>query len=168
MDIAEHYARTFMEVLKNHSVNKKTPVPEWSVVRVSYSEHSKCICTNEIAWKYHIKNSITNDELIVGSDCVKRWGVPFPLTCKVCGAALKDKVNRAQEGKYICPSCVREGDKILTLNGPWKGMKFSDVVKNLTWATWIVDKAGCQRDSVVAFKCYARMTVEGARPRDQT
>jgi hypothetical protein len=168
MDIAEHYARTFMEVLKEHSVNKKTPVLEWSVVRVSYSEHSKCICTNEIAWKYHIKNFITDEELIIGSECVKRWGVSFPLHCSVCSRELKDKINRAQEKKLVCPSCTRDGDKILTFNGPWKGMKFSDVLKNIAWTTWIVNKAGCQNSSVLAFKSYARLTVTSAALRAQT
>jgi hypothetical protein len=69
--------KKFKEVLlaNSVSVDYKEAIEEW----ISHGEHFKmsnyCICEHEIINNYIVTNSLNNNQLTIGSCCIKRFGI---------------------------------------------------------------------------------------------
>lgn len=144
------YNERFYLRLCEESVNKEDPVPEWFVQDTEGGDGS-CICGKELKVLYTIKNRLNGKHLIIGSECQKKFGVECAVLCEQCEKPLSNVSNRVKENNMICPRCTRENKKeqtkldklgrtIMKWNGPWKGMTFSDVAKNIQWTEWFLNK----------------------------
>lgn len=108
----EFHAKEFMRRLREESVNKHDPLPEWTIPRlysIDFTANcgSTCICKKEIKVVYEIFNKNTNNRLEIGSDCAERW-FKAKFICKQCSAPLGNIKKRLKEDNFICPSCSRE------------------------------------------------------------
>lgn len=156
-------SKKFFETLRDQSVFKNDPIPEWKVLTEFECEgdgSNYCICSTPILYQYCIENRYNKNRLIIGSECIKRWDVEF--TCKDCGAALGNITQRLLKKNFVCPPCTREraererqkealkqkmidlqitrlGRFVLYWEGPYDGRPFSEVVKNLPYTEYLVN-----------------------------
>ena len=101
----------FFEILRRFSDNKFDPVPEWELLTDKFFEkETRCICTTPIERNFYIRHKRTGKELVIGSECVKRWIHP-KLTCKQCESPLGRIDKRIQTQDFVCPKCKREAKK---------------------------------------------------------
>ena len=103
-------AKNFFTVLRDNSVFKDDPIPEWEVKNkieaFEGKEVSYCICSTPIIHEFKIRNKINGNELKIGSECVKRWG--FKVVCKSCKSSLGNIVKRLVKEDFLCPACKKE------------------------------------------------------------
>jgi len=95
----------FLEVLKKYSDNKNDPIPEWHLQ--GFDPHggaTKCICETPILLNYRIIHKRTQVQLLIGSECVKRWLNPR-LECEVCKCPLGCIMKRYQTFDFKCRKC---------------------------------------------------------------
>jgi hypothetical protein len=97
----------FYRVLRQNSVSQEDPIPEWKVVHhVDGDGSSKCICSTPILYQHTIENTLNGRQLIIGSECVKRWNVKF--ICEECQSPLGNITQRLIKKNFLCPECTRE------------------------------------------------------------
>lgn len=97
--------KIFLEVLKYYSDNKEDPIPEWHLQGfVPNGGATECICETPIVLNYKIIHKRTLQELIIGSECVKRWMNPR-LECEVCKSPLGCIMKRYQFFDFKCRAC---------------------------------------------------------------
>ena len=128
----DYYAKKFLEVLREHSQNKQDPVSEWELTDdVTPEASSNCICTKDIKVLYYIKNILSGEILIIGSDCAERWLSPG-LECKWCMCSLGNVMQRRREKKFYCRACsskmTKLGEKSIDYRG--KVYKLKEVIKD--------------------------------------
>ena len=154
----QEHAKEFFKVLREHSVHKDDPIPEWSVVDSNhYATH--CICKHYIQNIFIIQNKITGKRLDVGSDCIKKWSIEFNLRCRNCRSILGNKEKRLMNNDLICPQCKRKADKLdlytmFWTGGPWHGLFFKDVVKNKEWVDHLINVDFPSSKTLQLFKEY--------------
>ena len=103
--------KIFLEVLKQYSDNKNDPIPEWHLQGfVPTGGKTHCICETPIILNYKIIHKRTLVELIIGSECVKRWLNPR-LECEVCKCPLGCIMKRYQLFDFKCRKCKTEERK---------------------------------------------------------
>lgn len=103
----EHKAKKFFEKLREKSVFKQDPIPEWSVIHdIEGDGSSTCICSTPIQYQFTIRNKLNGMHLVIGSECVKRFGIEF--VCDNCGASLGNITQRLIKKDYLCPLCKKE------------------------------------------------------------
>jgi hypothetical protein len=100
--------KRFFEVLREHSEDKNDPTPEWEFGgMVLHGAKERCICGTKILLNYLITHKRTKKQLIIGSECIKRWINP-KMTCEDCDAPLGQVLKRARTNDYLCRSCKKE------------------------------------------------------------
>lgn len=105
------HAMEFLKRLREESVNKSDPLPEWTTPKLCVSEFLDtagcyCICKKKIYNVYEIFNINTNKRLEIGSDCAERW-FKAKYICEQCRAPLGNVKKRMAEKNFICPKCAR-------------------------------------------------------------
>ena len=101
----------FFEILRQYSDNQYDPLPEWELVLGKFMEkESRCICSTPIERNFYICHKRTGKELVIGSECVKRWINP-KLICKQCKCPLGRFAARIKTQDFLCPSCKRIAKK---------------------------------------------------------
>ena len=101
----------FFEVLRSFSDNQYDPLPEWELVTDKFIEREiRCICTTPIERNFFIRHKRTGKELVIGSECVKRWLNPR-IVCKECDSPLGRVTKRIELQDFICPDCKRSKRK---------------------------------------------------------
>jgi hypothetical protein len=86
--------KRFFEVLREYSDDKNDPTPEWEFQgMVLHGVKEKCICGTKILLNYLISHKRTKKQLIIGSECIKRWIQP-KMTCEHCDAPLGQVLKR--------------------------------------------------------------------------
>lgn len=103
------YAKRFVKVLREKSINKEEPIREWELVPSlkgsTGGKETSCICGKEIKDTYIIRNKHTNETLIIGCECVKRFDIERRLDCKECGKQMTGVFRRLRDGDMICRLC---------------------------------------------------------------
>ena len=100
--------KRFFEVLRQHSDDKNDPTPEWEFTGMVFNGvKEKCICGTKILLNYLITHKRSKHQLIIGSECVKRWIKP-KMTCEDCDAPLGRVLERARKNDFLCRSCKKE------------------------------------------------------------
>lgn len=109
MEDLEHQPNLrFFEILRDFSDDKRDPVPEWEFKGfITTGTKEKCICGTKILLNYQIVHKRTQKQLIIGSECIKRWIQP-KLSCSRCDAPLGRVLERTRKGDFHCRSCKRE------------------------------------------------------------
>jgi hypothetical protein len=107
----EYHAREFLRRLREESVNKDDPIPEWSIPKLISFEYNetggRCICKKDIFQIFQIENKHTKKTLLIGADCAKRW-FSARYSCHRCKKPLGNIVKRLRESNFICPACAKE------------------------------------------------------------
>ena len=108
MTETEHHVNLrFFEVLREHSDDKHDPIPEWEFKGfITRGTKEKCICGTPIELNYLIEHKRTQKQLIIGSECVKRWIQP-KLECEECGNPLGRVMERTRKKDFLCRSCKK-------------------------------------------------------------
>jgi len=112
----EEHAREFLKQLREASVNKHDPLPEWTTPKYVFYETFEetggtyCICKKKICNIYTITNKNTNKTLTIGSDCAERW-FKSRYNCETCKSPLGNIKKRLSEKNFICPACARKNKK---------------------------------------------------------
>jgi hypothetical protein len=146
---ARDHAIQFMRVLTERSIHKDDPVPEWEVIRL-HGGNGICICGMNILNLYTISNIITNEELVIGSECQKRWNLKCNICCDKCDSPLGNLTKRLKDKNYICPECTREERRVqkriaklenytMYLKGPWYNHTFKEVAILERWVEKILN-----------------------------
>ena len=152
-------AKRFFEILREQSMYKNDPVPEWKVVPEVECEDDGtgvCICSTPIVYKYCIENKHNGNRLTIGSECVKRWNLEF--TCKDCKAPLGNVTQRLLKKNFFCPECTKRKknqEKIrqqmllarqkelerytLFWYGPDYKRKFKDVIQDIPYVERLIN-----------------------------
>jgi len=149
MPSAKEYAIRFRQELIKHSIHKDDPIPEWEVTKI-HGGDGECICTMKIKNLYTIKNKITEEELVIGSECQEKWNVRCNICCEKCDSPLGNLKKRFKDGNYICPECTREERRIkklidkydkyiMYLKGPWQNLSFKEVASLPRWVERILN-----------------------------
>ena len=104
-DLEECPNTKFFTVLRQYSDNKHDPIPEWQLVGfVERGGKDRCICGTAIMLNYMIRHKISGVELIIGSECVKRWMDP-KIVCERCKEPLGRVLERYRRKDFKCRSC---------------------------------------------------------------
>lgn len=108
----EYHAREFIKRLREESVNKSDPLPEWTTPKLCVTEFEDtagcyCICKKKIQNVYEIFNINTDKRLEIGCDCAERW-FKAKYVCEKCKSPLGNVKKRMAEQNFICPKCARE------------------------------------------------------------
>ena len=159
---AKFHHQEFIRVLREESVHKDDPIPEWEVDGVLDGD-GKCICTKELKRVFLIRNKITEKQLPVGCDCIKRWDIQHVMSCNNCGSALGNKLKREKEKDYICTTCKKEEKKqeaartkflndlisakgkwICYIRGPCYNKSYKEVFSNTNFLDYIVNQVPAQ------------------------
>lgn len=151
-------ARLFHSILRENSMNKEDPIPEWKLV-VDYEGdgEERCICSTPIVYKYVIENKHTGTRLIIGSECIKRWNIEF--LCKDCGSHLGNITRRLAKKDFVCPDCKKREERrkkvkeaadterrkklasyVLYWYGPYYKRKFSDVIDDIPYVEFLLNQ----------------------------
>lgn len=149
----EFKRKTFFGVLREHSFCKEDPISEWAIVKdIEGDGSSTCICTTPILYEFVIENKLTKKQLVIGSECVKRWNIEF--TCKSCGCHLGNITKRLIKKDYVCPACKRQqkkdekarqevkeryGNLRFFWYGPYYQKKFSDVIDDIDYVEKVLN-----------------------------
>lgn len=110
----KEHAMMFIKRLKEESVNKFDPFPEWTTPKLISLEFEEtggtCICKKHIHQIFEIVNKETGKRLEIGCDCAERWfGARYFCSC--CKAVLGNLRKRLREQNFICPACARKEKK---------------------------------------------------------
>ena len=150
MPSAKDHAIQFRQELEKHSVYKEDPIPEWEVVYMD-DGNEECICGMKIKNLYTIKNKLTNQQLIIGSECQEKWNVACSISCITCKSPLGNLKRRLKEKNYTCPECSREERRIkkrikkletytmFLKGGPWYNLSFKEVALLPKWVEAILN-----------------------------
>lgn len=107
----EYHAREFLRRLREESINKDDPIPEWTTPKLISFEYNEtggqCICKKDIHQLFQIQNKTTKTTLIIGADCAKRW-FNAQYHCQQCNTPLSNVVKRLRESNFICPGCAKQ------------------------------------------------------------
>jgi hypothetical protein len=145
-DLLAFRAKTFFQVLRDHSQDKEDPISEWEFAEVVDGDgHMTCICTTPIRYLYKIRNRVTHDTLIVGSECIKRW-MGGLLRCQRCDCRLGNIRARLRKKQFHCRICrqilqreesQRKNSKLSTLRlfwfGPYYKKQFREVIDDVPY-----------------------------------
>jgi len=161
MGEAAYYAEIFERKMREKSIHKGDFIQEWELAMKCHRAASQCICTHQIEENYFIRNKITGEQCIIGSDCVQRWLNP-KMNCKKCKEPLGCIMTRIKKKDFYCRSCKleiikrneekeRENRKIkqktikmfsswtLAYPGPWKGKLFPVVCETEEWVETLIN-----------------------------
>lgn len=117
----------FFEILRKFSTNPYDPVPEWELDTTKFiATKSRCICTTPIERNFYIRHKQSGKELVIGSECVKRWINPR-LVCKTCDSPLGRVDKRIETQDFLCPKCKREAKKKLRDEAQEKAKKIQQL-----------------------------------------
>lgn len=103
--------KRFFQVLVEHSDSREDPISEWKLVGyVLNGGATHCICDTQITLNYKIIHKRTQKELIIGSECVKRWLNP-KLVCEQCQTPLGCVMERFKNADFFCRRCKVQKQK---------------------------------------------------------
>lgn len=144
----------FFEVLRSVSDNQYDPLPEWELLTDKFMEREiRCICTTPIERNFFIRHKRTGKELVIGSECVKRWLNPFAV-CSECQSPLGRITKRIETKDFVCPECKRDKKKketarrnqLATFRFYWGGYgtkhyknKFCDVIDDIPYVEHLLN-----------------------------
>lgn len=99
--------KRFLQVLRDHSTNQTDPIEEWDLLGfVSNGGATHCICDTQIILNYCIQHKQTKKQLMIGSECVKRWINP-KLVCERCQTTLGCVMKRIRYQDFHCRQCKK-------------------------------------------------------------
>lgn len=163
----------FFEVLREYSFDKRDPLHEWEFVPEKHTVRSeKCICTTPIQNNYYIRHKQTKKELIVGSECIKRWIQP-QLLCKECSSPLGRVCERVRLKDFICGKCKRKekarraermkklGNYRLLFGKKYYQRLFKEVIDDIPYVEFLLNlKMNVIPSSLEAFYEYCSLVYE--------
>jgi len=173
MELEQQPNLRFFEVLRTFSDDKSDPVPEWEFRGTVLSgTKEKCICGTKILLNYLIVHKRTQKQLIIGSECIKRWIQP-KLSCSRCDAPLGRVLQRIKKEDYHCRRCKREikqeeALKILKMGnfrlfwyGKYYQRKFSEAIEDIPYVeTVLTIPEEKQNESLRAFMKFISLYYE--------
>jgi hypothetical protein len=111
----------------SHSKNYSVAINEWSVITHNSSNCIEyCICSHKIEINNHVKNNINGNILVIGSECINKFGSgnmktnlrivsnirKYTGTKRLCQGCCKHKISEeAEEWKTLCKSCYKNGER---------------------------------------------------------
>lgn len=165
--------KRFFEVLRAFSDNQHDPIPEWEFQpHIHTVKTDRCICTTRIENNFYIKHKRTGKQLVIGSECVKRWMMPR-LLCKGCSSPLGRVCERVRRQDFLCRDCKRflkrlETEKLKKLGnykllwgGKYYGRTFEEVAQDLPYVEFLLNLPVSPRPkTLMAFEEYASLLYE--------
>jgi hypothetical protein len=94
----------FLKTLKEHSLDKENPIPEWKVLQKQERQDTKCICSTKIMRVFFIQNQHTQEILQVGNVCVEQW-MGLAVYCLQCDKFLPKEKRKVSSTDFLCETC---------------------------------------------------------------
>ena len=143
--------KRFFEVLRQFSEDKRDPIHEWEFLpHIHNVRAERCICTTPIQNNFYIQHKRTKKQLIIGSECVKRWIHP-KLQCKECDAPLGRVCERVRKQDFLCGKCKRRlkaereekirklGNYKLLFGKRYYQRLFKDIVEDIPYTEFLLN-----------------------------
>lgn len=109
----------FIEILKENSVsdNYDDIINEWRLYEYSLLPHvNNCICGINIDKNFIIKNNLNDNELIVGSTCIKKF--------------MKKEMYEEANKILKYEKFIKKNNETILESGKYKNMKYHDIFIN--------------------------------------
>jgi hypothetical protein len=145
--IASSYHKKFKEAIiqNSNSDNYEEAIREWDVVKYdrTLGRKSQCICTHSISDNYHVRHWQDDKTLVIGSECIKRFGTDEQKAtseklksdherktrdCQRCGRRFRKEGAQSEdhcEGCHLelttrtCGNCSRRYQKVDAKSDRW-------------------------------------------------